>query len=79
MKRIIILLILCSTTAMAQYISGGNKYLFSNTPISGPLDFTQQPFDVQSYDVELDLTKAPATDVTGKCNYMAHLASKPCR
>src|SRR5688500_13493952 len=35
--------------------------------ISGPLSFVRQPFDVLHYDVDVDLTRAPARDMSGLC------------
>ncbi|MEO5930126.1 MAG: M1 family metallopeptidase [Candidatus Kapaibacterium sp.] len=37
------------------------------TPISGPLDYTPQAFDVIHYDAQLDLTAAPQKSISGAC------------
>jgi aminopeptidase N len=51
------LLLLAAATASAQEIDDS---------VSGPLSHVQQPFDVVHYDAEVDLTKAPSRQMSGR-------------
>lgn len=48
-------------------LAGRTALFAQTTPISGPLDYKPQPFDVIHYDVALDLTAAPKTTTHGVC------------
>jgi aminopeptidase N len=65
MPIIIFLIILFTINLLAK---PGNENNLLYVDISPPTDFIQQPFDVLHYDVQLDLTKAPARDVIGICD-----------
>lgn len=45
--------------------------------ISSPTEYRQQAFDVLSYDVYLDLTKAPAPETSGQCEMLLRWTGDP--
>lgn len=70
-KSLIILLLI---HIFSNYSFGGDKsdipVVLNNTP-SLPTGYIPQPFDVISYDADVDLFSAPKTDMTGKCRIKA--------
>jgi aminopeptidase N len=65
MKRIVFaLIILCACSIYAELKP---LPIIQEVPVSSPTSFIQQPFDVLHYDADIDLTKAPATAMSGVC------------
>jgi len=63
-KLIILFFMACSYSSLSNDFP--DEYLTS-VPISGPLEYIRQAFDVTLYDVEIDLTKAPSPEMKGVC------------
>ncbi len=58
----LIIAVLLTSPIMAQH-----RPLPAPAEISSPTNFVQQPFDVLHYDAWIDLTKAPAREMSGVC------------
>ncbi len=67
-KIIIFFFIACSYSSLSNNLSNNfpDEYLTS-VPISGPLEYIRQAFDVTLYDAEIDLTEAPDPEIQGVC------------
>lgn len=63
-KKIIAILFILTYSAYAELKPSPT---ILEVPVSSPTGFIQQPFDVLHYDAEIDLTKAPATAMSGVC------------
>ncbi|HPI20212.1 MAG TPA: M1 family aminopeptidase [Candidatus Kapabacteria bacterium] len=57
--------------------SFGLSFSSENQRISSPTEFIQQPFDIIHYDLTLDLTKAPLTEMNGICKILLNWNGNP--